>query len=78
MIAAAHQDPDTTARVAATLIGRVRNEYLEMPGLKLTPQQAARLWGVERAVSDQILAALANCGFLFRNRDGAYVRTSER
>jgi hypothetical protein len=27
---------------------RVRGEYLEMPGLSLTLEQAMRMWGVER------------------------------
>ena len=28
-------------------VRRVRAEFLEMPGLKLTVQQAQRLWGVD-------------------------------
>jgi hypothetical protein len=27
---------------------RVKGEYLEMPGLRLTPAQAQRLWGLDR------------------------------
>jgi len=64
--------------VPQTLLWRARSEYLEMPGLKLTPRQAARLWGVEYATSEHVLATLVECGFLWRNREGAYVRSSER
>ena len=30
------------------LLGRIRGEYLEMPGLKLTLAQAQRLWGLDQ------------------------------
>lgn len=40
---------------------RVREEFREMPGLRLTPIQATRLWGLEiemcRAVIDALVAA---------------------
>lgn len=55
---------------------RVRSEYLEMPGLRLTSAQAARLWALDRQTSEWILDALANSGFLSRNAGGAYVRAS--
>ena len=29
------------------LLCRVREEFREMPGLRLTPAQASRLWGLE-------------------------------
>jgi hypothetical protein len=59
---------------SATLEDRVRGEFLEMPGLHLTPQQASRLWGLDRAISEQVLDGLASVGFLVRTREGAYVR----
>ncbi len=64
--------------VPPTLFWRVRSEYLEMPGLRLTPRQATRLWGVDHAMAEHVLAALVECGFLRRNREGAYLRRSER
>jgi hypothetical protein len=54
----------------------VRSEYLEMPGLRLTPAQAARLWGLDRQTSQAVLDAFAGDGFLFRDRGGAYLRRS--
>jgi hypothetical protein len=56
------------------LIGRIRSEFHEMPGLTLTPAQAARLWSLDRATSTRILEDLASAGFLCRTRRGAYLR----
>jgi hypothetical protein len=58
------------------LLYRVRSEFLEMPGLRLTPAQAARLWALDRLTSERILDGLTLAGFLFRNGDGAYSRAS--
>lgn len=60
-------------RVIAWL-DRVRGEYLEMPGLSLTEQQAQRLWGFDSAACQALLGALAQAGFLRRTESGAYVR----
>jgi len=58
------------------LLHRVRSEFLEMPGLRLTPAQAARLWAVDPRTSERILGGLTAAGFLSRNREGAYLRAS--
>jgi hypothetical protein len=57
------------------VLRRIQGEYLEMPGLRLTKAQAQRLWGLDRAACDAALGALVETRFLFRNRDGAYVRS---
>jgi hypothetical protein len=49
---------------------------LEMPGLRLTVAQAARLWALDQTTSAQILSMLTATGFLWRNPTGAYVRVS--
>ena len=54
---------------------RIRAEYCEMPGLKLTPRQAQRLWGLDRESCDALLSDLISEGFLSRTRDGAFVRS---
>jgi len=56
------------------LLHRVRSEFMEMPGLRLTIAQAARLWAVDRETSERILDGLTAGGFLARNKDGAYLR----
>jgi hypothetical protein len=57
------------------VVRRIQGEYIEMPGLRLTMAQAQRLWGLDRAACDAALGALVETKFLFRNRDGAYVRS---
>lgn len=59
-----------------TLLHRVRSEFLEMPGLQLTPDQATRLWSLDRSTSGRILDGLTTAGFLSRNRNGAYLLAS--
>ena len=60
---------------ALDVIQRVQGEYIEMPGLRLTTAQAQRLWGLDRAACDALLGALVDAKFLFRTRDGAFVRS---
>jgi hypothetical protein len=57
------------------VLQRVQGEYIEMPGLRLTSAQAQRLWGLDRAACDALLGALVDAKFLFRTRDGAFVRS---
>jgi hypothetical protein len=60
-------DMDRTVR-------RVREEFLEMPGLRLTPLQARRLWGLERDACEAVIDALIACAFLKRTAGGAVTR----
>ena len=59
------------------VLRRVQGEYSEMPGLRLTPAQAQRLWGLDRAACDTLLGALVDAKFLSRTRDGAFVRSDQ-
>lgn len=68
---------DASEDNVAKLLHRVRSEFLEMPGLRLGPAQAARLWGVDRTTSERVLDGLVEAGFLWKTRDGAYLRVSE-
>jgi DNA-binding IclR family transcriptional regulator len=61
----------------ATLLTRARSEYNEMPGLRLAAAQAARLWATDRSTSQRVLDDLVRAGFLWRTRDGHYLRPSE-
>jgi hypothetical protein len=56
------------------VVRRVRGEYLEMPGLRLTAEQAQRLWRLDQRACDAVLGALVQARFLARTRDGAFVR----
>ena len=59
------------------MLKRIRAEYLEMPGLRLTVEQARRLCGVERALCQTVLDALVNEKFLCVKSDGAYARVTD-
>lgn len=56
------------------LLSRARGEYLEMPGLSLTVEQAQRLWALDRGTCSGVLSNLVRAGFLRRRRDGSYIR----
>jgi hypothetical protein len=60
----------------ADLLQRVRGEYLEMPGLRLTCVQARRLWALQDPTCQALLDALVGTGFLSLTADGAYVRVA--
>ncbi len=56
----------------------IRREYLESPGLHLTPRQVERRWGLDSVTSGAILGAFADAGFLRRTRTGGYVQSGTR
>jgi hypothetical protein len=58
--------------VKATL-WRIRGEYREMPGLKLTVPQAARLWHLDQPSIERLLDGLVADGLLRRTAAGAYL-----
>ena len=52
---------------------RAEAEFREMPGLKLTVQQASRLWHLDAASSATLLDSTVEAGVLYRAKDGGYV-----
>ena len=65
-------DPDAAAFHA--LVERVRSEFLEMPGLRLTLPQAARLWGLDLTSCEAVVDALVEREFLHRTASGTVAR----
>lgn len=61
-------------RASEEVLQRVQCEFLEMPGLRLTEPQARRLWGLDAASCARLLGELVDAKFLFRTRDGAFMR----
>ena len=55
------------------LVARVRGEYREMPGLRLTFAQACRLWQLDTATCEVVIETLLKEKFLARTKDGAFV-----
>ena len=60
-----------------SLLDRLRAEYREMPGMRLTRAQVQRLCGIEAATCQQMLDALVATKFLCVNAAGAYARLPE-
>ena len=60
------------------VLDRVRAEYREMPGLRLTPSQAQRLFQVEPAVCAALLNVLMNEHFLVRTANGLFVQSGTK
>jgi len=55
------------------LVQRVRGEFREMPGLRLTFGQACRLWQMDPATCRLVLESLTRDGVLLQTRTGHYV-----
>src|SRR5882762_6075254 len=78
MTTSPEERPATAARNAAgapqamsPLAVRVHGEYREMPGLRLTVRQAARLFSVDPDVADAVLHELQRASILACSHDGA-------
>ena len=73
--------PGAISRVAASsnrqineaVARRVRADFLEMPGLCLTFDQAQRLWGLESRTCESLLNSLIDSRFLRRTDRGLFV-----
>lgn len=57
---------------ADAIARRVRGEFAEMPGLRLTLKQAGRLFGLPPAMCEAVLARLVDERVLLRTPDGAF------
>jgi hypothetical protein len=60
--------------VARGLVERIRGEFNEMPGLQLTLDQAAKLWGMDQAACRAVVEALVDAAFLRWTPGGMIVR----
>lgn len=65
------------ATLSDLVLQRVCSEFLEMPGLSLTCQQAQRLWGLDEATCLALLEFLVETKFLCRTGRGMYARLTE-
>jgi hypothetical protein len=59
------------------MLQRVCGEFLEMPGLRLTSQQAQRLWALDEQTCRNLLDFLVDARFLCRQGQGAYARATD-
>jgi hypothetical protein len=59
------------------LLHRVRGEFVEMPELRLTVGQAARLWGLDRVTCEAVIDALIGSSFLRFTTAGVVIRADQ-
>lgn len=65
--------PRQTRRLKEAL-ARVQHLFMEIPGVKLTTADAARLSGLDRQVCRELLHNLLETGFLEQRLGGIFVR----
>ncbi len=63
---------------SAYLLARIRSEFNEMPGLRLTLAAGAPALRARHHRCSSALTALESAGFLTTTRDGAYVMAARR
>ena len=59
------------------LVRRIRAEFEEMPGLRLTLRQATRLWGMDPASCRAVVDALVGTSFLRWTSMGTIARVDD-
>jgi hypothetical protein len=60
--------------VTVALLLRIRGEFLEMPGMRLTLRQAMRLWSLDAATCEAALRLLVESRFLVSGVNGTFRR----
>jgi len=60
------------------VLRRLRAEFLEMPGMTLTPRQVQRLFGIDETLCRTVLDALVEARFLCVKPAGSYARLTDR
>jgi DNA-binding IclR family transcriptional regulator len=64
--------------IASTkLTQRIREEFEEAPGLRVTLREAARFWGLDESTCARVLMHLWAAGFLARGSDSRYRQASD-
>lgn len=58
-----------------SIVLRIREEFREMPGLRLTPSQATRLWGLDLPTCRNVIDHLVGVAYLKWTAEGTVART---
>jgi hypothetical protein len=66
-----------TAVLSEDVLRRICGEYAEMPGLRVTQQQAQRLWALDAATCRAALEFLTSVGFLCKKNTEQYARLTD-
>lgn len=56
------------------IVYRIREEFREMPGLRLTPAQATRLWGMDQEECTAVIDRLVATSYLRWTTGGSVTR----
>ena len=59
------------------VLRRICGEYAEMPGLRVTQQQAQRLWALDAPTCRAALEFLTQAGFLCKTHNNEYARLTD-
>ena len=65
------------SRSLEALVARIKGEFIEMPGVRLTADQGRRVWGLDCDRCREVLCVLVKRRFLTLGADGTYHRTTE-
>lgn len=60
----------TSFTLDESLLRRVRSEFREVPGLRITSAQAQRLWGLDRVTCEAVVTHLTETRILGKAPDG--------
>ena len=72
-----HITGDTVPAIQGPIAQRVRGEFTEMPGMRLTVAQAERLFGLTVEIAEAVLDDLQRTSFLGRSGDGRYALAAD-
>lgn len=64
----------STPTTIPNAVSRLKGMFLEIPGTRLSVDEASRLTGLERDTCVAVLAALEDARFLARVRHGLFIR----
>jgi len=60
------------------LTQRIREEFEEAPGLRVTVREASRFWDLDEMTTQQVFARLSAAGFLTLDSDSRYRQMAVR
>lgn len=63
---------DAAPQTIGTVTARVRAEFVECPGMRLTERQACCLFGLDPVACASVLAALCDTGFLVKDQSSQF------
>ena len=63
--------------LSINLVQRIREEFEEAPGLRISVREAARFWGLDETTCGQVLHQLVAARFLALSGDGRYRQTND-